>query len=90
VQGAVELEVIAQVQVKDRQNREGGIKFFVGSMQGEVHCFEIDLKSGSVLLLLSDQLLLFVFETSLLFLEFILSHPCLMLSPFILFFFSLI
>ncbi len=90
MQGAVELEVIAQVQVEDRQNGQRGIKFLVGSMQSKVHRFEIDLKSCSVLLLLSNQLLLFVFETSLLFLKLVLSHSCLMLSPLILFFFGLI
>lgn len=59
-------------------------------MQREVHRLKIDLKSRCVLLLLSNELLLFVFKSFFLFFELLLGHSRLVFSLFVVFLFGLI
>jgi hypothetical protein len=50
------------------------------SVYGHVHGFQVLIEPGNILFLLSNHLLLFVFEPSLLLFLLFLLHPCLMFS----------
>jgi hypothetical protein len=75
--------MIAQIKMEDRQDGEGCVELLVAPVKGEVHSLKVNLEAGGVLLLLGDELLLFVFETGLLLLELLLGHACLVFTSLV-------
>lgn len=69
----------------NREHRHGRIKVLFACMETQIHSLEVNLELCGILLLLSDLLLLFVSQPSLLFFEPLLCKSGLLLSLLVLF-----
>ena len=83
---SIELEVVHQLLVVDREDTHGGVEVLLSSMESKVHGLEVNFQLGRVLLLFGDLLLLLVPEAGLLFFETFLGETSFLLSFLVLLF----